>query len=56
MTAAAMRAEHYRQAAAELDAWEPKDPWGVDFYTGLGVDEAVKILRARADELEGGTE
>lgn len=51
-----MSAEHYRQAAAELDAWVPKDPWGADFYTGLGMVEAAKILRARADELDGGAE
>ncbi|MEV5136223.1 hypothetical protein AB0K71_15865 [Streptomyces syringium] len=48
-----MKPEHYRQAASELDKWEPKDPWGADFYAGLGVGEAAKILRARADELEG---
>ncbi|MEV7282622.1 hypothetical protein [Streptomyces sp. NPDC093111] len=51
-----MSAEHYRQAAAELDRWVPNDPWGADFYTGLGMGEAAKILRARADELEGSSE
>ncbi|MFB8020034.1 hypothetical protein ACFC36_15910 [Streptomyces rubiginosohelvolus] len=52
----ALRAEHYRQAAAELDAWKPEDPSGADFYTGPGVREAASILRARAADLAGSIE
>jgi hypothetical protein len=46
------RSRHYREAAKRLSDWQPKDPWGADFYTGVGVAHAATLLEEWAGEVE----
>ncbi|MGA5019223.1 hypothetical protein ACPCAA_17625 [Streptomyces griseoincarnatus] len=47
-----MRSRHYREAAKRLADWQPEDPLGDDFYTGVGVAHAASLLEKWAGEVE----